>query len=74
MLVLSRRLHQKIVLPSLHVTIHVAAIKPGLVRVAIEAPAHVPILRDELLGRPRSEPEAAWDDNLLPRSLCLKPG
>jgi sRNA-binding carbon storage regulator CsrA len=69
-LVLSCRLHQKIVLPSLHV----AAIKPGAVRVAIEAPAHVPILREELLGRPRGQPEAAWDDDLLPKALCLKPG
>ena len=74
MLVLSRRLHQKIVLPSLHLTIHVAAIKPGAVRVAIEAPSHVPILREELLARPSGQPEAAWDDDLLPRSLCLKPG
>jgi carbon storage regulator CsrA len=64
-LVLSRRLHEKIVLPSLQVTVHIAAIKPGVVRVAIEAPSHVPILREELLRRPLGEPQADWDNDAL---------
>jgi carbon storage regulator CsrA len=51
MLVLSRRLSEKIVLPTLGVTITVVAVKPGVVRLGIEAPSDVPVLREELLGR-----------------------
>jgi carbon storage regulator CsrA len=51
MLVLSRRLGEKVVLPTLGVTITVVAVKPGVVRLGIEAPADVPVLREELLGR-----------------------
>jgi carbon storage regulator CsrA len=48
MLVLSRRPHEKICIPAIDATIHVAAIKPGVVRVAIDAPPDVKILRGEL--------------------------
>jgi carbon storage regulator CsrA len=48
-LVLSRRPHEKIVLPGLGITIQVVAVKPGVVRLGIEAPADVQILREELL-------------------------
>jgi carbon storage regulator CsrA len=51
MLVLSRRPHEKILIPSIHATIRVAAIRPGVVRVAIEAPRDVTILRGELEGQ-----------------------
>jgi carbon storage regulator len=51
MLVLSRRATQKIVLPELGITITVVAVKGGVVRVGIDAPAQVTVLREELLQR-----------------------
>jgi carbon storage regulator CsrA len=51
MLVLSRRLKERIVLPDLGITIEVVAIKPGVVRVGIEAPPDVPVFREEVLDR-----------------------
>jgi carbon storage regulator CsrA len=51
MLVLSRRLHERIVLPTLGITITVVAVKPGVVRLGIEAPPDVAVLRKELLDR-----------------------
>jgi carbon storage regulator CsrA len=54
MLVLSRRPQEKIVIPGLGVTIHVVSVKPGLVRIGIEAPPDVPIVREELLNRPEA--------------------
>jgi carbon storage regulator CsrA len=51
MLVLSRRLNEKIVLPSISTRIQVVAIKAGIVRLGIDAPPSVPIYREELLDR-----------------------
>jgi carbon storage regulator CsrA len=51
MLVLSRRLHEKIVLPGIGAIIEVVAIKPGVVRLGIEAPSEVTVLREELQQR-----------------------
>lgn len=51
MLVISRRLHQKIVFPALQTSVQIVAVKPGVVRLGIEAPEHVGVYRDELLGR-----------------------
>src|SRR6266852_1668458 len=51
MLVLSRRLNEKIVIPGLNLTIQVVAIKPGVVRIGIQAPPDIPIVRDELLDQ-----------------------
>jgi carbon storage regulator len=48
MLVLSRRLNEKIVLPGLNVTIEVVSVRNGQVRIGIEAPPEVTILREEL--------------------------
>jgi carbon storage regulator CsrA len=48
MLVLSRRPDEKVVLPSVPAVIKVISSQAGLVRLGIEAPAHVPILREEL--------------------------
>jgi carbon storage regulator CsrA len=39
------------VLPGLNVTVQVVSIKPGVVRLGIEAPPEVRVLRAELLGR-----------------------
>jgi carbon storage regulator CsrA len=56
MLVLSRRLHEKIVFPGIPATVEVVAFKPGVVRLGIEAPPEVTVLRGEL--QPRPEPAA----------------
>src|SRR5262249_51128723 len=49
MLVLSRRPEEKIVLPTVPAVIKVIAAQSGLVRLGIEAPGHIPIVREELL-------------------------
>jgi carbon storage regulator CsrA len=51
MLVLSRRVNEKVVLPSLQVTVNIVAIKSGVVRLGFEAPRDVPVLRQELHDR-----------------------
>jgi carbon storage regulator CsrA len=48
MLVLSRKLNEKIVLPTLGTTIQVLAIKRGVVRLGIDAPPEIPIRRAEV--------------------------
>ena len=57
MLVLSRRLLEKIVLPGLGITIQVVAMKAGVVRIGVEAPPDVPIFREEIVNR--TQPPAA---------------
>jgi carbon storage regulator CsrA len=62
-LVLSRRLQEKIILPGLGVTIEVVAVQPGVVRLGIDAPPEVTILRSELFER-----TAEWEEpEPLPR-------
>jgi len=51
MLVISRKPHEKILIPSIRACIHVAAVQPGVVRVAINAPPDVSIMRGELADR-----------------------
>jgi carbon storage regulator CsrA len=51
MLVLSRRLQERILFPSIDTLVQVVAIKPNLVRLGIEAPPEVTMLREELQGR-----------------------
>lgn len=55
MLVLSRRTNEKIVLPELAVSVQVVAIKAGTVRLGIDAPREVTVLREEVAER-----EAQW--------------
>ena len=55
MLVLSRRLNEKILLPSIHTSVEVLDIKGDRVRLGIEAPANVTILREELAARQAAE-------------------
>jgi carbon storage regulator CsrA len=52
MLVLSRRLNEKIVLPDLGITVQVLALRHGGVRLGIEAPPNIAVLREELVGKP----------------------
>ena len=54
MLVLTRKLREKLVFPAINATVQVVAVKAGAVRLGIDAPLNVVVLRDELVGR--SEP------------------
>src|SRR5947208_2488593 len=49
MLVLSRRLHEKIVLPDSRTTLQIVSVKAGTVRLCFDAPAEVRIYREEIL-------------------------
>ncbi len=51
MLVLARRLHERIIIPSIRTAIEVTAVKPGFVRLGIEAPPDVTVLREEVYRR-----------------------
>jgi carbon storage regulator len=53
MLVLARRLHEKIILPSLDITIQVVGLQGNLVRLGIEAPQDVGIFREEVYDATR---------------------
>jgi carbon storage regulator CsrA len=48
MLVLSRRLNEKLVIPSIQTTIQVVGVRPGVVRLGIAGPPDVLVLREEL--------------------------
>ena len=50
MLVLSRRLNEAIVFPGLDITVRVLQIEGGRIRLGIDAPRAVAVLREELLG------------------------
>ena len=52
MLVLSRRLNQKILLPSINASVEVVAIKGNVVRIGVIAPPNVTVLREELADAP----------------------
>jgi carbon storage regulator CsrA len=52
MLVLSRRLNQKILLPSINASVEVVAIKGNVVRLGVIAPPNVTVLREELADGP----------------------
>jgi carbon storage regulator CsrA len=53
-LVLSRRPHESIVLPDLGITVRVTAIRPGVVRIGIDAPREVRVTRRECMRRRNS--------------------
>lgn len=62
MLVLSRRLNEKILLPGIGAAVQVVAIRPGVVRLGVEAPPDVAVLREEVARRHaewQEEPPAA---------------
>jgi carbon storage regulator len=65
MLVLSRRLNEKILLPNTDTTVQVVAIRPGVVRLGIDAPPDVIILREELQS---AGSERAGAKRTLPRA------
>jgi carbon storage regulator CsrA len=51
MLVLSRRLGESIVLPGLGITVRVVDVQGKVIRLGIEAPREISILRQELVGK-----------------------
>ena len=53
MLVLSRRPNEKVLFPSINASVQVVAIKPGVVRLGIEAPAEVVVFREEVMDPSR---------------------
>src|SRR5262245_3741780 len=53
MLVLSRRLNEKVVLPGINTTLQITDIKRGVVRLGIVAPPAVAVFRDEVWQRER---------------------
>jgi carbon storage regulator CsrA len=51
MLVLSRRINDKLLFPSINTAVQILSVKCGTVRLGIEAPPEVPVLRAELQNR-----------------------
>jgi carbon storage regulator len=51
MLVLARRLHERIVIPSIRTAVEVTAVKAGFVRLGVEAPPEITVLREEVYRR-----------------------
>jgi carbon storage regulator CsrA len=67
MLVLSRRVGQRIFFPAICAYVKVVAVKGGMVRLSIEAPPEVRILREELQDREHSD---THDDARPSSPLC----
>src|SRR5689334_23082765 len=67
MLVLSRRLNQKIVFPSMQTTVQVVAVKQAVVRLGIDAPENVAVLRQELLEKKGITEVEGAESTLLPK-------
>src|SRR3954452_214877 len=63
MLVLTRRLSEKIIFPAINTAVQVVAVKSGAVRLGIEAPPEVAVLREEVLARAETQEPGA---SLLP--------
>jgi carbon storage regulator len=59
-LVLSRRLNEKIVLPDLNIILKVVALDRGRVRIGIEAPADIAVMRQELLDESQAAPSRCF--------------
>ncbi|MEZ6058664.1 MAG: carbon storage regulator [Planctomycetaceae bacterium] len=56
MLVLSRKVDESIVLPDLGITIKVVSLGNGRVRLGVDAPREVTVLRSEILEEPMEKP------------------
>jgi carbon storage regulator CsrA len=61
MLVLSRRVGEKVFFPDICAYVKVLSVKGGTVRLSIDAPAEVLILREELRDRSGVKPEPRVD-------------
>ncbi len=68
MVVLTRRPHEKLLIPAINASLHVAAIEPGVVRVAVEAPPEVAVLRGELYSQTALAAAASPTEKMPARS------
>jgi carbon storage regulator len=50
MLVLARRLNERIIIPCVQTAIQIVGIQGGIIRLGIEAPTDVKVFREEVLG------------------------
>lgn len=64
MLVLSRRLSQKLVFPAIQTTVQIVSVKPGVVRLGIDAPDHITVFREEVLERNDFQAECSTDPTI----------
>jgi carbon storage regulator len=69
MLVLSRKLREKIVLPGLEIEIQVLRIAGRHVQLGITAPGHIGVYREEVLGRNSPQPSLT-EANAISRRDC----
>jgi carbon storage regulator CsrA len=67
MLVLSRRISEKIVFPSLNITVQLLQVKRGMVRLGIEAPPEVAVLRQEVVARNGQRCNGSRVEPMLPK-------
>ena len=63
MLVLSRKVGERVLIGD-EISVTVVRLSGGAVRLGIEAPAHLPVLRDELHARIENELEEAAEEEL----------
>jgi carbon storage regulator len=75
MLLLSRKVGEKVVLPSCSVTVAVVAVSGNRVRLGITAPADIPIHRDEVARRSRRSSEiGSGEGNAISEPLQIVVG
>jgi carbon storage regulator CsrA len=65
MLVLSRRPNEKLLIPSINTAVQIVSIKPGVVRLGIEAPPEVTIYREEVLQEAAGRSTSAGSEELV---------
>lgn len=59
MLVLSRKINEKIILPDINATLQIVGVKPGMVRLGFEGPDNVSIFREEIFNQEKWEQDQA---------------
>jgi carbon storage regulator CsrA len=69
MLVLARRLHERILIPVIDTSIEVLSTRAGTVRLGIDAPLTVRVLREELSQRERPHEDAVSPEDAGPEPL-----
>lgn len=69
MLVLSRKKNEKLAFPGLGITVEILSVRGGNVRVGVEAPLEVRVMRDELLDDDSSQHSDRSSVIRLPRSV-----
>lgn len=62
MLILSRKLGQSLIINN-DITVTILSIRNGQIRIGIDAPVSVPVLREELVTHPRTTSGTARDDS-----------